>query len=179
MLDVCLIQHSSSPFSSPVLLVKKKDKSYMFCINCRHLNAITLKGQYPVPIIDEFQDELKNASWFSSLNLCAGFHQIRMDPINAFKSAFQTHSGHYEFTVLSFGLTSAPHSFQKAMNSTLAPMLRKSVLVFFDDILVYSASYQEHLVHLEQVFKILQQEQWRVKLAKCSFAWGLSSVKKE
>jgi hypothetical protein len=101
-------------------------------------------------------DELHQASWFSSLDLCVGFHQIPMDPTDCFKTAFQTHVGHYEFCVMSFDLKGAPHTFQRAMNSTLAPLLRKCVLVFFDDILVYSRTYQEHLCHLEQVFAILQ-----------------------
>jgi hypothetical protein len=169
MLDADLIQHSNNPFSSPVLLVKKKDNSFRFCIDYRHLNAITLKGQFHIPIIDEFMDELQNAMWFSTLDLCAGFHQIQMNPACYFKTAFQTHVDHYEFRVMSFGLTGAPHSFQKAMNSTLSPFLSKFMLVFFDDILIYSKSYEEHLVHLEQVFMLLQQESWSVKLSKYSF----------
>jgi hypothetical protein len=128
------------------------------------------KGQYLVPIIDEFLNELKGASWFSTLDLCPGFHQIPMNPADTHKTAFQTHSGYFEFRVMSFGLTGAPHSFQRAMNSILTPILRKFALVFFDDILVYSKSYQEHLSHLDQVFSILQQEQWKVKMFKCSFA---------
>jgi hypothetical protein len=121
MLFACLIKQSTNPFSSPVLLVKKKDKSYRFCVDYRHLNAITIKGQYHVPIIEDLLDELKHTSWFSTLNLCDGFHQIPMDSTDCLKNAFQTHLGHYEFRVMSFGLTSAPHSFQKAMNSILAP----------------------------------------------------------
>jgi hypothetical protein len=170
MLNAGLIQPSDSPFSSTVLLVKKKDNTFRFCVDYRHMNAITSKGQFPVPIIDEFLDELKNASWFSTLDLCYGFHQIPMHPNDCFKTAFQTHSGHYEFRVMSFGLTGAPHSFQRAMNSTLASLLRKCVLIFFDDILVYNSSLAEHIHHLHQVFHILQRDQWRVKLCKCLFA---------
>jgi hypothetical protein len=126
-----LIQPSTSPFSSPMLLVKKKDGSYRFCVDHRHLNAITRKCEYPVPIIEELLDELQSASWFSTLDLCSGFHQIQMDPTDTFKTAFQTHEGHYEFRAMSFGLTGAPHTFQRAMNATLSSLLRKIVLVFF------------------------------------------------
>jgi hypothetical protein len=97
MLAAGLIQPSSSPFSSPVLLVKKKDGTYKFCVDYSHLNAIILKGQYPVPIIEEFLDELQHATWFSTLDLCAGFHQVQMDPQDAHKTTFQTHAGYYEF----------------------------------------------------------------------------------
>jgi hypothetical protein len=148
MLQAGLIQQSNSPFSSPVLFVKKKDNSYKFYVDYRHLNANIDKDQFHVPMIDEFLDELKGASWFSSTDLYSGFHQIPMHHEDCFKTAFQIHNGHYEFKVMSFGLTGAPHSFQKAMNCTLAPLLRKCVLVFFDDILVYSKSLEDHSVHL-------------------------------
>jgi hypothetical protein len=170
MLKVGLIQPSDNPFSSPVILVKKKDNSFRLCVDYRHLNAITMKGKYLMPIIDEFLDELNGATWFSRLDLCSGFHQIQMDPTDTFKTAFQTHNGHYEFGVISFGLTGAPHSFKKAMNSTLASLLRRCVLLFFNDILVYSQSYDQHVQHLESVFQLLKADQWFVKLSKCSFA---------
>jgi hypothetical protein len=93
-----------------------------------------------------------------------------MEESDCFKTTFQTHISHYEFRVMSFGLIGAPHSFQKAMNSSLAPLLRKCALVFFDDILVYSASYEERISHLDQVSSLLHQHQWKVKLVKCSFA---------
>jgi len=170
MLDKGLIQPSVSLFSSPVLLVKKKDGSYRFCVDFRHLNALTAKSKFPVPIFDQLIDELANASWFSNLDLRAGFHQILLKPGEEFKTAFQTHFGQYEFRVMAFGLTGAPGTFQGAMNDTLAPGLRKFVVVFFDDILVYSHSYEEHLDHLRQVFQWLSKDQWKLKLSKCKFA---------
>uniref|UniRef100_A0A0A8ZHA2 Reverse transcriptase domain-containing protein n=1 Tax=Arundo donax TaxID=35708 RepID=A0A0A8ZHA2_ARUDO len=170
MLENGIIQHSSNPFSSLVLLVKKKYESYRFCVDYRHLNALTQKGKYLVPIIDEFLDELAYASWFSSLDLTAGFHQILLQQGEEYKTAFQTHGGHYEFRVMAFGLTGAPNTFQNAMNSSLAPLLRKCVLVFFDDILVYSRTYEDHIMHLRLVLELLAKDHWKVKLSKRSFA---------
>lgn len=170
MLTNGIIQKSVSPFSSSVLLVKKKDNSWCFCVDYRHRNAITLKSKYPVPIIDEFLDELGSTSWFSCLDLSSGFPQIRLKPGEEFKTAFQTHFGHFEFRVLAFRLTGAPGTFQSAMNTTLSPYLRKFVLVFFDDILIYSRTFEEHLLHLRLVFELLARDQWLVKRSKCSFA---------
>jgi hypothetical protein len=165
-----VIQPSSSPFSSLVLLVKKKDNTWQFCIDYRHLNAVTVKSKFLVLVIDEFLDELTGASWFTYLDLRAGFHQIRLKRGEEFKTAFQTHFGQFEFRVMAFGLTGAPGTFQFAMNSTLAPRLRKYVLVFFDDILIYGATYEEHIVHIRSVFDLMAQDQWKIKLSKCSFA---------
>lgn len=124
MLSNGIIQPSASLFSSSVLLVEKKDGSWRFCVDYRHLNAITVKGKYPVTEIEELLDELASASWFSKLDLRAGFHQIRLRPGEEFKTAFQTHCGQYEFKVMAFGLTCALGTFQAAMNATLAPCLR-------------------------------------------------------
>jgi hypothetical protein len=139
-----VIVHSNSAFGSPVLLVKKEENAWCLVVDYRQLNALTVKGKYPLPVIDELLDELAGAQWFSKLDLKAGYHQIRLAPGEEYKTAFQTHNGQYEFRVMAFGLTSAPATFQHAMNDTLASVLRKFAVVFFDDILVYSATYQEH-----------------------------------
>src|SRR3954462_13019493 len=107
-------------------------------IDYRYLNALTVKSKYPLPVIDELLDELAGASWFTKLDLRAGYHQIRLAPGEEYKTAFQIHNGQFEFNVLSFGLTGGPGKFQGAMNVTLSPVLRYCALVFFDDILVYS-----------------------------------------
>ena len=123
-----------------------------------------------MPVIDELLDELAGAKYFSKLDLRAGYHQIRMAKGEEHKTAFQTHSGHYEYRVMSFGLTGAPSTFQSAMNDTLAPVLRKFALVFFDDILIYCKDMHSHLLHLTEVLRLLADNQWKVKLSKCSFA---------
>lgn len=170
MLEHGLIQPSKSPFSSPVLLVRKKDGSWRFCVDYHYLNALTVKSVYPIPVFEQLVDELGSASWFSVLDLHSGYHQIRLQPGEEFKMAFSTHAGHYEFCVVPFGATGAPATFQGAMNVTLAPVLRRCAIVFFDDILVYSSSYDEHLKHLHQVLTLLVKDQWVIKLKKCRFA---------
>lgn len=169
LLRTWVIQHSTSPFSSPVILVKKKDGTWRLCIDYRHLNALTRISKYPVPVIEELLDELHGAKWFSKLDLRAGYHQIRLAEGEEYKTAFQTHSGHFEFKVLSFGLVGAPPTFLGAMNVTLKPGLRKYVLVFFDDILVFSKTLEDHKEHLREVLTLLHRDHWKVNLAKCAF----------
>jgi hypothetical protein len=151
-------------------MVRKKDLSWRLCVDYRNLNMLTLKSKFPLPVIDELLDELAGASWFSKLDLRAGYHQIRLAPGEEYKTAFHTHNGHFQFNVMAFGLTGAPATFQAVMNETLAPVLRKCAVVFFDDILIYSKTYSEHLVHLDQVLRLLQQHQWKIKGSKCQFA---------
>lgn len=170
MLQQGVIQKSFSSFASPVLLVKKKDNTWRFCVDYRYLNALTVKSKYPVPVFDQLMDELSHACWFSKLDLKAGYHQILLKAGEEYKTAFQTHIGHFEFRVMAFGLTGAPNTFLEAMNSTLKPVLRRCALVFFDDILIYSSTFEDHLLHLAEVLGLLLKDHWKVKLSKCDFA---------
>jgi hypothetical protein len=139
-----------------VLLVQKKTGDWRLYVDYRRLNALTTKNKYPLPIIEELLEELQGASWFTTLDLCSGFHQIRMAKGDEHKTAFQTHSGHYEYRVMPYGVTGGLATFQGVMNTILASLLRKCVVVFIDDILIYNKSWSEHLQHIKVVLTLLQ-----------------------
>ncbi len=169
LLSKGFIRPSVSPFGAPILFVKKKDGSRRMVIDYRGLNRITVKNKYPLPRIDELLDQLGGAKVFSKLDLVSGYHQIRIKASDVHKTAFRTRYGHYEFLVLPFGLTNAPATFMRLMNDVFRPYLDKFVVVFLDDILVFSKSPEEHVRHLREVLSLLRKHKLYAKLSKCSF----------
>ena len=164
-----VIQPSSSPWASPVVLVPKKDGSHRFCIDYRRLNSITKKDVYPLPRIDDILDTLGGTKFFSSLDLAAGYWQIGMDDESKAKSAFITHHGLYEFVRMPFGMCNAPATFQRLMEIVLNGLVWKSCFVYIDDVLVCSRTFDEHLSHLREVFVRLRRAGLKLKAKKCLF----------
>jgi hypothetical protein len=174
-LDKVFIRLSSSPWGCPALFVKKKDGSLRLCVDYRPLNAVTIKNKYPLPRIDVSFDQLAGAKVFSKIDLRLGYHQIKIRHLDIPKTAFSTRYGLYEYLVMSFGLTNAPTYFMYLMNSMFMTELDKFVVVFINDILVYSKSEEEHAEHLRIVLQRLRDHKLYGKFSKCEF-W-LDSVK--
>jgi hypothetical protein len=163
------IRPSSSPWGAPVLFVKKKDGSMRLCVDYRALNEVTIKNKYPLTRINDLFDQLKGAKYFSKIDLRSGYYQLRIRPEDVPKTALMTRYGQYEFTVMLFGLTNPPAYFMNLMNMVFMEELDKFVIVFIDDILVYSRSAEEHGQHLGIVLGKLRDHQLYAKFSKCEF----------
>ncbi|GJV51178.1 putative nucleotidyltransferase, ribonuclease H [Tanacetum coccineum] len=167
--DRGFIRPSTSPWGAPVLFVKKKDGSFRMCIDYRELNKLTIKNRYPLPRIDDLFDQLQGSSVYSKIDLRSGYHQLRVREEDIPKTAFRTRYGHYEFQVMPFGLTNAPAVFMDLMNRVCKPYLDKFVIVFIDDILIYSRNKEEHANHLRIILELLRKEKLYAKFSKCDF----------
>ena len=169
LLEKGLIRPSSSPWGYPALFVKKKDKSLWMCVDYRPLNAVTIKNKYPLPRIDILFDQLARAKVFSKIDLRSGYHQIKIRPEDIPKTAFSTRYGLYEYLVMSFGLTNAPAYFMYLMNLVFMPELDKFMVVFIDDIFIYSENESNHAEHLRIVLSRLREHKLYAKFSKCEF----------
>nr|GFC08587.1 putative reverse transcriptase domain-containing protein [Tanacetum cinerariifolium] len=167
--DKGFIRPSSSPWGAPVLFVKKKDGSFRMCIDYRELNKLTVKNCYPLSRIDDLFDQLQGSSIYSKIDLRSGYHQLRVWEEDIPKTAFRTHYVHYKFQVMSFGLTNVLAIFVNLMNRVCKPYLDKFMIVFIDDILIYSKNEQEHGEHLKLILELLKKEKLYAKLLKCEF----------
>ena len=169
MLAAGWIEPSTSPYGAPMLFVRKKDGGLRMCIDYRALNKLTIKNRYPLPRIDDLLDQVGKAKYFTSLDLASGYHQIRITEEDVPKTAFKTPLGHYQWRVLSMGLSNAPSTFQAVMNQAFGEQVGRHVVVYMDDILIFSDSKEEHLEHLRKVLTTLREEDFYCKLAKCEF----------
>ncbi|CAF3028738.1 unnamed protein product [Rotaria sp. Silwood2] len=169
LLEKGFIRVSKSPYAAPVLFAKKKDGTLRMCVDYRALNKLTIKNKYPIPRIDEMLDQLNGAKIFSRLDLKAGYHQIRIKDDDIEKTAFRTRYGSFEFVVLPFGLTNAPPTFMRLMNSIFHHYLDKFVIIYLDDILIYSKNENDHLNHIRLVLQLLRDNQLYANRTKCEF----------
>ena len=169
LLDKGFIRPSTSPWGDPVLFAKNKDKTLRLCIDYRQLNRVTIKNRYPLPRIGDLFDQLRVARVYSKIDLRTGYHQMRVRDTDILKTSFRTRYGHFEFTVMPFGLTNVPAAFMDLMHRVFQPYLDQFVMVFVNDILLYSQSEWEHEYHLRIVLQLLRDHQLYAKFSKCEF----------
>ncbi|GJU48674.1 putative reverse transcriptase domain-containing protein [Tanacetum coccineum] len=167
--DKGFIRPSSSPWGAPILFVKKKDGSFRMCIDYRELNKLTIKNRYPFPRIDDLFDQLQGSQFFSKIDLRSGYHQLRVHEDEIPKTAFRTPYRHFKFIVMPFGLTNASAVFIDLINRVCRPYVDKFVIVFIDDILIYSKTREEHEMHLGLVLELIKKEKLYAKFSKCEF----------
>lgn len=167
MLENGVVKESSSPWAAPIVLAKKKDGSWRFCVDYRRLNAVTHKDFFPLPCIEESLTSLTRAHWYSTLDLASGYWQVEVAPADQEKTAFTTPFGLYQFERMPFGLCNAPVTFQRLMQRCLGAQVYDSLLIYLDDVIVYSPNFNTHLQHLEQVFCCLQEHGLKLQPRKC------------
>lgn len=167
MLDSGVVKESSSPWAAPVVLAKKKDGSWRFCVDYRKLNAITHKDSFPLPRIEESLTSLTKCEWYSTLDLASGYWQVEVAPEDQEKTAFTTPFGLYHFERIPFGLCNAPATFQRQMQRCLGAQVYDHLLIYLDDVIVYSPNFTAHLQHLEKVFTCLQEHGLKLQPQKC------------
>ena len=168
-MDKGFIRPSTSPWGAPVLFAKKKDKTLRLCIDYKQLNRVMIKNRYPLPRIDDLFDQLRGARVYFKIDICTDYHQLRVREIDIPKTVFRTRYGHFEFTVMPFGLTNAQATFIDLMHRVFQPYLNQFVVVFVDDILIYSQSEWEHENHLRIILQLLRDHQPYAKFSKCEF----------